>query len=370
VLSPELPSTPVEVHLELTSRCNARCTYCYYLDNDGVRYEDVATAVWLRFFDELAEAKVLRASLAGGEPLMRPDFLELVRALGERNVRFSVATNGWFATRELAEALAATRRCDGVQVSLDGSTAAVHERLRGPGTFAPALLAVRLFLAAGLPTTVRVTVNAGNLDDLPALASLLLDELALPSFSTNSVTALGSHRKYEDGSFLTPRQRLRAMRVLTDLERLYPGRIQAAAGPLADARQFAAMERAAELGEPLPGRGRLVGCSCMLTQLAVRADGAYVPCVALPQIVLGRIGRDRLRDFWNRAPALLELRARRDLSLREFPECAGCEYLESCTGNCAGAALSLLGDANRPSPDACLRRFKAELSEAGIEEWR
>ena len=74
--------------------------------------------------------------------------------------------------------------------------------------------------------------------------------------------------------------------------------------------------------------------------------------------------------MWQQAPALVELRARRGRALSEFEECAGCAYIESCTGNCAGGALSLLGDANRPSPDACLRRFKAELAEAGIGDWR
>ena len=165
-----LPRTPLQVDLELTSRCNARCAYCYYLKNEGVRYEDLPTATWLAFFDELAAAKVLEATLAGGEPLMRPDFLELVDGLSRRNIRFRLLTNGWFVTPELAEELAATRRCASVQVSLDGSTAAVHERLRGRGTFEPALRAIRILQAAGLPTTVRATVHAGNLDDLPALA--------------------------------------------------------------------------------------------------------------------------------------------------------------------------------------------------------
>ena len=165
-----LPRTPFQVDIELTSRCNARCAYCYYLNNEGVRYEDVPTATWLAFFDELAEAKVFEVTLAGGEPLMRPDFLELAEHLGRNNIRFSVLTNGWFVTPELAQALAAMRRCSSVQVSLDGSTAAVHERLRGPGTFAPAVRAIRTLRPRACRRPVRVTVNAGNLDDLPALA--------------------------------------------------------------------------------------------------------------------------------------------------------------------------------------------------------
>ena len=74
--------------------------------------------------------------------------------------------------------------------------------------------------------------------------------------------------------------------------------------------------------------------------------------------------------MWRSSPALVELRARRERALSEFDECTCCPYIESCTGNCAGGALSLLGDANRPSPDACLRRFRSELAAAGVEDWR
>ena len=76
---PQLPRTPFQVDLELTSRCNARCAYCYYLNNEGVRYEDVPTATWLAFFDELAEAKVLEVKASG--KLSKEDYALFVPAV-------------------------------------------------------------------------------------------------------------------------------------------------------------------------------------------------------------------------------------------------------------------------------------------------
>ena len=59
-----------------------------------------------------------------------------------------------------------------------------------------------------------------------------------------------------------------------------------------------------------------------------------------------------------RLPAnLARLRARHTIALTAFAECAGCPYIAACTGNCPGAGAVLTGDAYRPSPDACLRRF-------------
>jgi SynChlorMet cassette radical SAM/SPASM protein ScmE len=238
--------------------------------------------------------------------------------------------------------------------------------MRGKGSFAPALAAIRHLQTAEVPVTVRATVHAGNIDDLPAIASLLLEELNLPGFSTNAISSLGSNAKYGAELFLSPAQRLHAMQILAGLDARYPGRIEASAGPLAEWHMFHEMRQARKNGQPIPGHGHLVGCGCLFDRLAVRADGAYIPCVMLPQMVLGMIGESRLIDVWRNAKILGALRERTRIALGSFEECRDCDYQLSCTGNCAGGALSLLGDANRPSPDACLRSFERELAEAGL----
>ena len=364
-----LMRTPRSVDLEITCRCNARCRYCYYLNNKGVVYEDLPTSRWIEFFGELGRAQVMRVCLAGGEAFMRQDVFELIDGIVRNRMRFQLLTNGRLLTREVARRLRDTKRCDSVQVSLDGARRETQESMRGKGSFDPALAAIRNLLAEGMGTTVRVTIHAYNIEDLPAVARLLLEEFKLPSFSTNSVSSLGTRSKYGKGLLLTPAQRLRAMKVMADLDKKYPGRIEASAGPLAEWKSFAEMEAARSSGRPIPGRGRLVGCGCIFSRIAVRADGAYVPCVMLPQLVLGYIGRDSLEDVWRNSSQFNALRERVNISLETFEECRGCEYIQSCTGNCAGTTLSLLGNANRPSPEACLRRFKAALAAEGLSLW-
>jgi SynChlorMet cassette radical SAM/SPASM protein ScmE len=369
VRSRSLMPTPRELDLEITSRCNARCKYCYYLNNEEVTYEDLPTSRWLEFFEEMGRARVMRVCVGGGEALLREDFFELIDGIVRNRMRFQLMTNGRLITPEIARRLRETGRCESVQVSLDGSRAAVHESMRGKGSFKPALNAIRVLREAGLPTTVRVTIHPRNLDDLSATARLLLEEICLPAFSTNSASSLGTRTKYGDSILLTPAQRLRAIRIMAELDARYPGRIQAAAGPLADWKAFNEMESARLSGKPIPGRGRLVGCGSLFSRMTVRADGAYVPCVTLPQIVLGYIGKDLLAKVWRTSPRFNTLRRRNRIPLERFEECRGCEYLSSCTGSCAGSALSLTGDANRPSPDSCLRRFKKELAAEGLSLW-
>ena len=361
--------TPRTVDLELTSRCNLRCRYCYYMDNEGVTYRDMSTERWLALFEEFGRAQVMNICLSGGEALLRPDFFELLDGLVRNRMRFQLLTNGKLVIPEVAQRLEASGRCDSVQVSLDGSRPEIHEKLRGKGSFAPALEAIKILHEQGLPTTVRVTIHAFNIEDLPVLAHLLLVEIGLPSFSTNAISSLGTQAKYGDDLFLPPALRLRSMHVLAELDQRYPGRIEAAAGPLAEWKMFNEMETARRAGKIIPQRGRLTGCGCIFERLAVRADGAYVPCVTLPQMVLGFAGYDALEEVWRNAAQFNLLRQRIHVPLTTFKHCRECAYNNLCTGNCPGTSLSTSGDPNRPAQEGCLDLFQQALEAEGLTLW-
>ena len=363
-----LMPTPRSLEVAITSRCNLSCAYCYYANNRGVDYADLPGETWKRFFEEAAEAQVLSICVGGGEPLLRPDIRDLLECIASNRMRFEVLTNGTFVTEEFAQWLVGLRRCSSVQVSLDGSCAEVHEAYRGRGSFEPALRALRILVEAGARATVRCTVHAGNVEDLPRLAKLLLEDLGLPSFSTNAISCLGTRGKYDDGLFMTATTRLQAMRALSDLNAKYDGHIRATAGPLAEWRMFDQMEQARREGAEIPGRGKLTACGCVFERIAVLSDGTYVPCVMLPQVALGKIGETPLREAWT-SPKLQAVRDRRSIPLSQFQECRDCAYVDLCTGNCPGTSLSMVNDANRPSPEGCLRRFRAKLEEQGIRLW-
>jgi SynChlorMet cassette radical SAM/SPASM protein ScmE len=222
---------------------------------------------------------------------------------------------------------------------------------------------VRVLQRHRVPVTVRVTVHRHNVAELEDIARFLLEERGIAGISTNAAGFLGSCRSNAAEVQLTPELRSRAMAVLLELAGRYPGRISAQAGPLAEGWMWATMDRARLDGAaPFPGGGRLSGCGCASSKIAVRPDGTYVPCTMLSAIELGRIDRDSLAGVWRDSPALRRLRLRQGIALAAFEECRGCGYQPYCTGNCPGLAFSLTGAVDRPSPDACLKKF---LSEGG-----
>ncbi|MGD9036937.1 MAG: SPASM domain-containing protein, partial [Syntrophobacterales bacterium] len=205
---------------------------------------------------------------------------------------------------------------------------------------------------------VRVTIHKYNVRDLENVARLLLEEIGLSGFSTNAASYMGLCRKNTDQIQLTVEERSLAMGTLLELEKKYNGRISATAGPLAEGRDWLEMETALREGqESINGRGYLSGCNGPMNTLSVRADGVMVPCGQMSHIELGQINRDSLREVWQEHSELKRLRERHKIPLSDFEFCHDCEYINYCTGNCPALAYTILGKANHPSPDACLKRF-------------
>ncbi len=354
-------NTPRSVELAITNKCNLRCTYCSHFTSAGDVNHDLPPDEWLQFFEELNRCAVMNLTLEGGEPFCRKDLEELIKGIVQNRMRFNFLSNGTLISDEMAAFLALTGRCNGVQVSIDGSVPSTHDAFRGEGNFFKAIQGIKTLQKHNVPVAVRVTIHRQNVKDLESITRLLLEEIGLPGFSTNAASFMGLCRQYADNVQLTIEERSLAMVSLLNLNRKYNGRISAAAGPLAEGRDWLMMEKARREGrERIPGRGYLTGCGGPMSKIDVRADGVMVPCIQMSHIELGRINRDSLQEVWQNHPELKRLRERRNIPLSDFEFCQGCEYINYCTGNCPALAYTILGKDNHPSPDSCLRRFLEE----------
>ena len=123
-----------------------------------------------------------------------------------------------------------------------------HDSFRGEGSFRRAVEGLKLLLKHQIPASVRVTIHRQNVRDLEEVSKLLLEDVGLPGFSTNSAGYLGLCRKNTQEVQLTVEERCLAMRALLKLTKKYQGRISAMAGPLAEARMWLDMERPGEAG--------------------------------------------------------------------------------------------------------------------------
>ena len=159
---------PLTVHLEVTDRCQLDCAHCF-AEREG--QGDLLSLEELeRLFAEMASMGSFRLGLTGGEPLLRPDLLQIIDAALARGLVPCLTTNGLDLTEELARALG-RRRLGWLNVSLDGATPETHEALRGPGTFDRALAGIRL-LAPYAEISVAMTLTTLNAHEVAGVCRL------------------------------------------------------------------------------------------------------------------------------------------------------------------------------------------------------
>jgi MoaA/NifB/PqqE/SkfB family radical SAM enzyme len=155
---------PVWCAWQVNYRCNFRCSFCHYWHDAMGDQPETTVAQFREGSRKLAELGTLLVSLAGGEPLIRPDIVDIAGAVGEYHFTF-LTTNGWFVTRELAEELFASAMW-GASISIDYADAERHDRRRGmPGAYERALAAVEHFSRARRWKWQRVNWMSVLLDD-------------------------------------------------------------------------------------------------------------------------------------------------------------------------------------------------------------
>src|SRR5215472_7102403 len=88
------PNNPLALVAELTHRCPLHCVYCSNPLELQSRSSELSTEVWSRVFKEAGEAGVLQADFTGGEPLARPDIVELIRSARASGLYVSLITSG------------------------------------------------------------------------------------------------------------------------------------------------------------------------------------------------------------------------------------------------------------------------------------
>ena len=108
---------PIVTHLVVTRRCNLSCGYCFEYDKVS---QPVPREVLEARIDHLAKLRSIFVTLTGGESLLHPDIVELVRHVRARGMIPLLNTNGYLLTREIVEALNAAGLY-GMQLSIDNA---------------------------------------------------------------------------------------------------------------------------------------------------------------------------------------------------------------------------------------------------------
>ena len=157
-----------------TNACNMYCAHCYR-DAGCKAEEELNTEEAKKLLREIAKAGFKIMIFSGGEPLTRPDIVELVKYASDLHLIPVFGTNGTLITLEMAQKLK-DAGAKGMGISLDSLDKAKHDKFRSfPGGWDGAVQGMKNCRAVGLPFQIHTTVMDWNQHELEAMTDFAVE---------------------------------------------------------------------------------------------------------------------------------------------------------------------------------------------------
>jgi AdoMet-dependent heme synthase len=196
----DFDQSPFLVIWEVTRACDLACQHCRA---DAIERRDpneLTTEEGKAMLDDVRRFGRPLVVLSGGDPLKRPDTVELVEYGTSIGLRMAMTPSGTpLMNRAILERLQGAGLAR-LAVSLDGSTAAIHDTFRGvAGSYDWTLGMLREARELGLSTQINTTVARHNLEDFDNLISLMTD-LGISLWSVFFLVPTGRARREDVAS--------------------------------------------------------------------------------------------------------------------------------------------------------------------------
>jgi mycofactocin biosynthetic radical S-adenosylmethionine protein MftC len=323
-------SAPVNLTWEITHKCNLNCIHCLsasQAESAGELNLDQCKEV----VDQLAGLKVFEINFGGGEPFLKDYFLDLVDYIHTKGIVTCVSTNGTLLTPGRVARLAGNPLVH-VQVSLDGATAEVNDRIRGRGSYPRILAGARLLAEKGIPFAFNCVVTSQNFSELSPLRQLA------GSFNAG----LRVSRFRPSGRAKNSWETLRLS--TSQLENLSVWLGDHPAILTGDSFFSISAKGRRELGLDMCGACKLTCC--------IDPVGSVYPCAFLQEndFCGGSLKRTPFKTIWDSSQAFLNFRK------LEPASCKSCSRYETCRGGCPAVAYFVRGNMGASDPE-CLMNW-------------
>lgn len=158
--------------------CNQACSYCVADAGPGSTRQSLSLEAFRTLATQGVAAGFREILITGGEPLLHPEIGAILRFAASL-LPTTLLTNATLVKSCVLNGLAYLSDRLLVQVSLDSPTPAIHDQLRGRGSWQAAVEGIDLLLAAGFRVGTRTTVNRQTKEDLSALR-MMLEGMGIP----------------------------------------------------------------------------------------------------------------------------------------------------------------------------------------------
>ncbi len=348
------------MNLMITGRCNYNCLHCFNASDNSRLQSEFTLEEALLLINEAQQCGINAFTITGGEPMLHPHFMDIVRAVYDHGMYVEeLNTNGFFLTQDILDEMKAIGCSPLIKISFDG--AGCHDFLRGhEGAEEDALRAIKLCVQNGFRVKVQTNVHRKNVQSMLPTAKLLNDigveEMRIirttesPRWIQNAGDACLSFEEYFDVmlEFINEYKKTNCHMEI-------------------DIWQFVHVSNAHKVYRPeavLCGMGEyrdsLPVCKGNRGMVAVSANGNLYPCHQQSGLFdvrgwcLGNVKKDGLKKFL-REGAYLESVCTTVKDLAENNQkCATCKWFKYCCGGCRVIALAKTDDVFGSDPSSCL----------------
>lgn len=340
------------MNLMITGKCNLNCLHCFNAKDNAPLNTELSYEQVIDILDQARDIGVHAFTLTGGEPLVHPRFLDIVKAIYERNMFvFELNTNGLLLNQRMLDVFKELRCYPLIKISFDG--VGYHNIIRQhPKAEDLTIKAIKLCIDNGFKVKAQVQVNRKNVDVMMETARLLnelgVDEMRIirtteaPRWEKNSPQSSLTIEEYYESMLEFAKEYIHSdMKMRIDVWqflRLFPSSHIYSLVPIACSKD--------EFNIRIPM------CKGNRGMIAVSSSGETVPCLQMSgyfiehKISLGNLFKTPLKELVRESDYLNLAMAPLFKQIVENDKCGNCKYYKACTGGCPALGLLYSKDVN------------------------
>jgi len=339
----------------VTRACNLRCIHCYAKADNNPAPDELSTEEGFKLLEDLSRFGSPVILFSGGEPLVRPDILDLLNKAVSLGLRTVISTNGVLIDDLLAKELKKIG-VSYVGISLDGWKE-VHDKFRGvKGAFEKVISAIEACKKENLKVGLRFTMSKINAKEIPKVFELV-ENLKIPRICFYHLVYSGRGSKLIEQDLTHEETRYWVDYIIDKTKELHEKGIKTevltvdnhADGPYLYLRMkrenHPKAEEVYELLKINGGNNSGVGIGCVSWDGTVYADQFW------RTFSFGNVRERPFSEIWmdTSNPLMAKLKEKKKYVKGR---CAKCRFLDLCAGNFRARAEAVTGDIWAPDP-AC-----------------
>ena len=322
---------PLAIIAELTHVCPLHCVYCSNPLELNRRANELSTEDWVRVFRDAAQHGALQLDLTGGEPLVRADLAELIRAARTSGLYVNLITSGMPLDEARLDALLAAG-LDHIQLSFQGAHEESANEFSGTKAHALKLRVLGWLKERRIAVTLNFVIHRRNIDQVPEM-------LAIAESSSSNRIEFANVQYYgwafanRDNLLPTREQLDRSLAFLKAAQERLRGKMQ--------------------IESVVPDYYAKYPKACMggwaRKLILIAPNGNALPCHAariIPELRFDNVKNHGVIEIWQNSDAFRKFRGEEWMS----EPCKSCDRRSLDFGGCRCQALLLTQDATLTDP--------------------